>query len=115
MNHPPDTRVLIHRGTGTCYRKPDLHICKFDFKNADFLHIRYKKPNIYDMSDVISRYMQRSYEWKIFVPDPPLSYIKQAVNIPYLLLKIKYENVQDGCDYIDFLNAIVSRSRFRVS
>ena len=47
MNHPPDTRVLIHRGTGTCYRKPDLHICKFDFKNADFLHIRYKKPNIY--------------------------------------------------------------------
>ena len=54
------------------------------------------------MSDVISRYMQRSYEWKIFVPDPPLSYIKQAVNIPYLLLKIKYENVQDGCDYIDF-------------
>ena len=41
MNHPPDTRVLIHRGTGTCYRKPDLHICKFDFKNADFLHIRW--------------------------------------------------------------------------
>ena len=45
------------------------------------------------MSDVISRCMQRSYEWKIFGPDPPLSYIKQAVNIPYLLLKIKYENV----------------------
>ena len=67
------------------------------------------------MSDVISRYMQRSYEWKIFVPDPPLSYIKQAVNKPYLLLKIKYENVQYGCDYIDFLNATVSRSWFRVS
>ena len=67
------------------------------------------------MSDVISRYMQRSYECKILVPDPPLSYIRQAVNIPYLLLKIKYENVQDGCDYIDFLNATVSRSWFRVS
>ena len=61
------------------------------------------------MSDVISRYMQRSYEWKILVPDPPLSCIKQAVNIPYLLLKIKYENVQDGCDYIDFLDAIIPR------
>ena len=48
------------------------------------------------MSDVISRYMQRSYEWKIFVPDPTLSYIKQAVNISYLLLKIWHENVQDG-------------------
>ena len=59
------------------------------------------------MSDVISRYMQKSYEWKIFVPDTPLSYIKQAVNISYLLLKIKNENVQDGCDYTDFLNAIV--------
>ena len=54
------------------------------------------------MSDVISRYMQRSYEWKIFVTDPPFSYTRQAVNIPYLLLKIKYETVQDGCDYIDF-------------
>ena len=75
------------------------------------MHIKY----ITKMSDVISRYMQRSYEWKIFVPDPPLSYIKQAVNISYLLLKIKYENVQDGCDYTDFLNAIVSRSWFRVS
>ena len=58
------------------------------------MHIKY----ITKMSDVISRYMQKSYEWKIFVPDPPLSYIRQAVNIPYLLLKIKYENVQDGCD-----------------
>ena len=67
------------------------------------------------MSDVNSRYMKRSYEWKIFFPDPPLSYIKQTVNMPCLLLKIKYENVQDGCDYIDFLNAIVSRSWFRVS
>ena len=67
------------------------------------------------MSDVISRYMQRSYEWKIFVPDPTLSYIKQAVNISYLLLKIWHENVQDGFDYIDFLNATVSRSWFRVS
>ena len=75
------------------------------------MHIKY----ITKMSDVISRYMQRSYEWKIFVPDPPLSCIKQAVNISYLLLKIKYENVQDGCDYIDFLNAIVYRSWFRVS
>ena len=94
----------------------DLHTCKFDFRNADFLHIKIRNPKyITTMSDVISRYMQRSYEWKIFVPDPPLSYIKQAVNIPYLLLKIKYENVQDGCDYIDFLNAIVSRSWFRVS
>ena len=67
------------------------------------------------MSDVISKYMQRNYEWKIFVPDPPLSYIKQAVNIPYLLLKIKCGKVQDGCDYINFLNATVSRSWFRVS
>ena len=67
------------------------------------------------MSDVISRCMQRSYEWKIFGPDPPLSYIKQAVNIPYLLLKIKCGKVQDGCDYIKFLNATVSRSWFRVS
>ena len=58
------------------------------------MHFKY----ITKMSDVISRYMQKSYEWKIFVPDPPLSYIRQAVNIPYLLLKIKYENVQDGCD-----------------
>ena len=47
--------------------------------------------------------------------DPTLSYIKQAVNIPYLLLKIWHENVQDGFDYIDFLNATVSRPWFRVS
>ena len=67
------------------------------------------------MSDVISRYMQRSYEWKIFVPDPTLSCIKQAVNISYLLLKIWHKNVQDGCDYIDFLNATVSNSWFRVT
>ena len=67
------------------------------------------------MSDVISRYMQRSYEWRIFVPDPTLLYIKQAVNIPHLLLKIWHENVQDGFDYIDFLNATVSRPWFRVS
>ena len=66
------------------------------------------------MSDVISRYMQRSYERKIFVPDPTLSCIKQAVNISYLLLKIWHKNVQNGCD-IDFLNATVSSSWFRVS
>ena len=52
---------------------------------------------------------------RIFVPDPTLSYIKQAVNIPYLLLKIWHENVPDGFDYIDFLNATVSRPWFRVS
>ena len=45
---------------------------------------------------------------RIFVPDPTLSYIKQAV-------KIWHENVQDGFDYIDFLNATVSRPWFRVS
>ena len=67
------------------------------------------------MSDVISRYMQRCYEWKIFVPEPTLSYVKQAVNISYLLLKIWPENVQDEYDYIEFLNATVSRSWFRVS
>ena len=76
------------------------------------------------MSDVISRYMQRSYERKISVPDPPMSYIKQqgiprfqialAVNILYPLLKIWHENVQDGYDYIDFLNGTVSISWFRV-
>ena len=94
----------------------DLRTCKFDFRNADFLHIKIRNPKyITTMSDVISRYMQRSYEWKIFVPDPTLSYIKQAVNISYLLLKIWHENVQDGCDYIEFLNATVSRSWFRVS
>ena len=59
--------------------------------------------------------------------DPPLSYIKQqgisrfqialGVNIPYPLLKIWYENVHkaEGCDYIDFLNATVPKSWFRVS
>ena len=52
---------------------------------------------------------------RIFVPDPTLSYIKQAVNIPYPLIKIWHENVQDGFDYIDFLNATVSRPWFRVS
>ena len=52
---------------------------------------------------------------RIFVPDPTLLYIKQAVNIPHLLLKIWHENVQDGFDYIDFLNATVSRPWFRVS
>ena len=116
MNHLSDTRVLIHRGTGTCWESLDLHTCKFDFRNADFLHIKYKNPKyITAMSDVISRYMQRSYEWKIFGSDSTLSYIKQEVNISDLLLKIWHENVQDGCDYIDFLNATVSRSWFRVS
>ena len=79
------------------------------------------------MSDVLLKYMQRRYEWEISVTDPPLSYIKQqrisrfqialAVNIPYPLLKIWYENVQEaeGCDYIDFLNATVPKSWFRVS
>lgn len=56
----------------------------------------------------------------ISVPDPPVSYIKQqgiprfqialAVNIQYPLLKIWHENVQDGYDYIDFLNGTVSIS-----
>ena len=32
-----------------------LHTCKFDFRKADFLRIKYK------MSDVISRYMARIY------------------------------------------------------
>jgi len=77
------------------------------------------------MSDVLSQYMQGTYEWDISVTDPPLSYIKQqgisrfqialAVNIPYPLLKIWNENVQEGCDYIDFLNATVTRSWFKVS
>ena len=77
------------------------------------------------MSDVISQHMQRSYEREISVTEPPLSYIKQqgisrfqialAVNIPFPLLKIWHENIQEGCDYIDFLNATVSRSWFRVS
>ena len=76
------------------------------------------------MSDVISRYMQRSYERRISVPGLGLSLIKQqgisrfqialTVNIPYPLLKMWHENVQDRCDYIDFLNATVSRSWFRV-
>ena len=66
----------------------------------------------------------REAEWKISVPGPSLSLIKQqgisrfqialTVNIPYPLLKMWHENVQDRCDYIDFLNATVSRSWFRV-
>ena len=41
--------------------------------------------------------------------------IALAVNIPYPLLKIWYENVQDGYEYIDFRNATVFSSWFRVS
>ena len=47
----------------------------------------------------------REAEWKISVPGPPLSLIKQqgisrfqialTVNIPYPLLKIWHENIQD--------------------
>ena len=67
----------------------------------------------------------RETEWKISVTGPPLSNIKQqgisrfqialTVNIPYSLLKIWRANVQDGCEYIDFRNATVVRSWFRVS
>ena len=88
-----------------------------EWQNIDESYARRTKGPTYitNMSDVISKYMQRSYEWKIFVPDPPLSYIKQAVNISYLLLKIKYENVQYGCDYIDFLKALVKISHSKHS
>ena len=77
------------------------------------------------MSDVLSQYMQGSYELEITATEPPLSYLKQqgrsrfqialAVKIPYPLLKIWHENVQEGCDYIDFLNATVPGAWFRVS
>jgi len=77
------------------------------------------------MSDVLSQYLQRSFEWEITATDPPLSYLKQqgicrfqialAVNIPYPLLKIWHENVKEGCDYIDFLNATVPGAWFKVS
>lgn len=77
------------------------------------------------MSDVLSQYIQRSYEWEITATDPPLSYLKQqavsrfqialAVKLPYPLLKIWHENVQKGVNYIDFLNATVPGAWFRVS
>lgn len=43
--------------------------------------------------------------------------IALAVNIPYPLLKIWYENLHkaEGCDYIDFLKATVNKSWFIVS
>ena len=76
------------------------------------------------MSDDLSQYMQGSYEWTITITEPPLSCLKRqlisgsqiplAVKIPYQLLKICHENVQEGYDYIDFLNATVPRASFRV-
>ena len=42
-------------------------------------------------------------------------HIALALKIPYQLLKIWHENVQDGCDYIDFLNATVPGGWFKVS
>ena len=41
--------------------------------------------------------------------------IALAANTPYPLLKIWHENVQNGCEYIDFRNATVFRSWLRVS
>ena len=77
------------------------------------------------MSDVLSEYKSKSYQWKITITDPPLTYLMKqgisrfeialAVKISYPLLQIWHQKVGDGYDYIDFFNASVARTWFQVS
>ena len=77
------------------------------------------------MSDVLSEYKSKSYQWKITITDPPLTYLMKqgisrfeialAVKIPYPLLQIWHQKVGDGYDYIDFFNASVAGTWFQVS
>ena len=77
------------------------------------------------MSDVLSEYKSKSYQWKITITDPPLTYLMKqgisrfeialAVKISYPLLQIWHQKVGDGYDYIDFFNASVAGTWFQVS
>ncbi len=78
------------------------------------------------MSDVLSLYKSKTYQWEISTTDPPLTYLKQrgvsrfeiapAIKIPYPLLKIWHDLVCDEYDYIDFLNAsVLGKKWFQVS